>query len=126
MTPLHVGFREGFAPPAGAGYPGSLYLPLCPISHWRGSMWIGGGFGPSSGRIVEACEPHETARVRKTKSLAPAISVVGFVAVYLGVPAGMTLLYFDEILLGGFVLAATAAIVSILVVLFLRGKRSRD
>ncbi len=77
---------------------------------------IGGGFGPSTGRVVEVCESSEARFRRATRSDPPITAVYALVALFLGGVSGMTLLYENERILGAVVLVATAAAVVLLVI----------
>ncbi len=77
---------------------------------------IGAGFGPSSGRLVEVCETPDTTRAIKTRSLPPAVGALAFVAVFLGVVFGTTLIHLDESVAGSALLVAAAAVVVVLTV----------
>lgn len=77
---------------------------------------IGAGFGPSSGRLVEVCETPDTTRAIKTRSIPPAVGALAFVAVFLGVVFGATLIHLDEPVGGSALLAAAVAIVVVLTI----------
>jgi hypothetical protein len=81
---------------------------------------VGGGFGPSTGKLVEVCESPEARFTRATRSVPPVSAILTFAAVFLGVLSGITILHDREMILGAVLLVATAAAVSLLVVLSIR------
>jgi len=81
-----------------------------------GMSMVGGGFGPSSGRLVEVCEPSDARILRETKALPPVVWAIAFAVSFLGVVIGMTYLYEDELFIGWTILIATAAVVVLLLI----------
>lgn len=77
---------------------------------------VGGGFGPSTGRLVEVCEPSDARILRETKALPPAVWAIAFAVSFLGIVIGTTYLYENESFLGWTILIATAAVVVLLLV----------
>ena len=84
------------------------------------------GFGPSSGRLVEACESSESRLVTKTKSSPPVIGALASVAAALGMLYGTTLVWDKQELLGAIVLASTVALAALAIVLAVRTSRTES
>ncbi|MCJ7490358.1 MAG: hypothetical protein MUO87_09525 [Thermoplasmata archaeon] len=74
------------------------------------------GYGPSAGRFVQVCESSEMILRRKTSPMPPAIGALAFVALFLGVISGMTLIHENEEVLGAILLIAPVALVVFLVI----------
>jgi len=74
-------------------------------------MSIGGGFGPSSGRLVEVTESSEARLKRNTRPLPPAASALALAGAFLMFVIGLTLVYDHEILLGSVLVLAGVVLV---------------
>jgi hypothetical protein len=81
------------------------------------------GYGPSVGRLVHICESSEMRLMRKTRPMPPAIGVIAFVALFLGVISGMTLIHENEEVLGAILLIAPIAFVVLLVIWTIRAPK---
>gem|GEM_PF-3369426 len=81
------------------------------------------GFGPSTGRIVQACESSDMRLATKTKSLPPAVGALAFAVAFLGIISGMALVQLDEALLGAIILTSTVATLAFLTVWTIRLKK---
>jgi len=82
----------------------------------RISVTFMAGFGPSSGRVVHASEPYEMSVRWRVRSVPPVIGALVFVALFLGVISGMTLIHENEEILGAILIIAPVALVVFLVI----------
>ncbi len=84
---------------------------------------MGGGFGPSSGRFVEACESSDVRGRIKTKSMPPAVGVLAFAAAFFGFVFGVMFLYEDKETLGAVLLILAVILVALPVIWTIRTRR---
>lgn len=70
-----------------------------------------GGFGPSTGRVVEVCESSEAKLRMKTRSMPPVVGMLAFVAAFLGFVFGVTLIYENEEMPGAVLLIVAVTLV---------------
>lgn len=75
-----------------------------------------GGFGPSTGRIVESNEAIGNRRLYKTKFIPPAVAALIFVVGFLGTVFGLAKMHEGQEFLGGMIIAFTVAVIAFLVV----------
>lgn len=84
---------------------------------------MGSGFGPSSGRLVEACEFSEVRGRMKMRSTPPTIGMLALAGAFLGFVFGVTFLYEDEEMLGVVVLILAVTFVALPVIWTIRARR---
>jgi hypothetical protein len=78
-------------------------------------MPFGGGFGPSTGRLVEVNESPDTRAAMTIRTVPPAASILALTAAFFGFLFGMTLLYENEKILGLVLLIAAVVLVALTV-----------
>lgn len=93
--------------PPTPGFRGKLYAVLRLFTI---AMVNFGGVGPSTGRLVEVCEPQE-ARFSRAKQAGPVVGSIAFVIVFIGVFYGLNLLYEGQDVYGSLVLVGLAAFI---------------
>ena len=87
-------------------------------------MVAGGGFGPSTRRLVEASEPFENRKII-VKSMPPAIGALAFVGAFLCFIFGTTLFYENEEILGSALLVSAVALIAAPIILTFTNKQKK-